>query len=175
MNYGRIYYCDIANGIGCRTALFVSGCTHHCKGCFNEETWDFGYGEPFTEKQENEIIESLKPEYIDGLTVLGGEPMEVSNQKVLRPFLERVKAECPDKTIWIYSGYTWDELADPDNRRCHSDDTSVILGLIDILVDGRFVEELKDITLNFRGSSNQRILDMKATLERGAPVLSKYM
>ena len=175
MNYGRIYYCDIANGIGCRTALFVSGCTHHCKGCFNEETWDFGYGEPFTEKQENEIIESLKPEYIDGLTVLGGEPMEVSNQKVLRPFLERVKAECPDKTIWIYSGYTWDELADPDNKRCHSDDTSVILGLIDILVDGRFVEELKDITLNFRGSSNQRILDMKATLERGAPVLSKYM
>ena len=175
MNYGRIYYCDIANGIGCRTALFVSGCTHHCKGCFNEETWDFGYGEPFTEKQENEIIESLKPEYIDGLTVLGGEPMEVSNQKVLRPFLEKVKAECPDKTIWIYSGYTWDELTDPDNRRCHSDDTSVILGLIDILVDGRFVEELKDITLNFRGSSNQRILDMKATLERGAPVLSKYM
>ena len=175
MNYGRIYYCDIANGIGCRTALFVSGCTHHCKGCFNEETWDFGYGEPFTEKQENEIIESLKPEYIDGLTVLGGEPMEVSNQKALRPFLERVKAECPDKTIWIYSGYTWDELADPDNKRCHSDDTSVILGLIDILVDGRFVEELKDITLNFRGSSNQRILDMKATLERGASVLSKYM
>ena len=175
MNFGQIYLNDVANGVGCRTALFVSGCTHHCKGCFNEETWDFGYGEPFTEKQENEIIESLKPEYIDGLTVLGGEPMEVSNQKVLRPFLERVKAECPDKTIWIYSGYTWDELTDPDNRRCHSDDTSVILGLIDILVDGRFVEELKDITLNFRGSSNQRILDMKATLERGAPVLSKYM
>ncbi|MBR2671828.1 MAG: anaerobic ribonucleoside-triphosphate reductase activating protein [Oscillospiraceae bacterium] len=175
MNYGRIYYCDIANGIGCRTALFVSGCTHHCKGCFNEETWDFSYGEPFTEDQENEIIESLKPEYIDGLTVLGGEPMEVSNQKALRPFLEKIKAECPDKTIWIYSGYTWDELNDPDNRRCHSDDTSVILGLTDILVDGRFVEELKDITLNFRGSSNQRIIDVKASLESGALVLSKYM
>ena len=175
MNYGRIYYCDIANGIGCRTALFVSGCTHHCKGCFDEETWDFSYGEPFTEDQENEIIESLKPEYIDGLTVLGGEPMEVSNQKALRPFLEKIKAECPDKTIWIYSGYTWDELNDPDNRRCHSDDTSVILGLTDILVDGRFVEELKDITLNFRGSSNQRIIDVKASLECGALVLSKYM
>ncbi len=175
MNYGRIYYCDIANGIGCRTALFVSGCTHHCKGCFNEETWDFSYGEPFTEDQEKEIIESLKPEYIDGLTVLGGEPMEVSNQKALRPFLEKVKTECPDKTVWIYSGYTWDELNDPENRRCHSDDTAVILGLIDVLVDGRFVEELKDITLNFRGSSNQRIIDVKASLESGAPVLSKYM
>ena len=175
MNYGRIYYCDIANGIGCRTALFVSGCTHHCKGCFNEETWDFSYGEPFTEKQENDIIESLGLEYIDGLTVLGGEPMEVSNQKVLRPFLEKVRSIYPNKTIWIYSGYTWNELNDKENRRCHSDDTAAILGLIDILVDGRFVEDLKDITLNFRGSSNQRIIDVKATLDRGEIVLSKYM
>ena len=154
--------------------MFVSGCTHHCKNCFNQETWDFSYGQPFTEQEEQEIIRSLEPSYIDGLTILGGEPMEKVNQAVLRPFLEKVIKSCPDKTVWIYSGYTWEELLDRENTRCHGSDTMRILELTDILVDGRFVDELKDITLNFRGSSNQRIIDVKRSLESGAPVISEF-
>ena len=164
MNYGKIYYCDVANGTGCRTALFVSGCTHHCRECFNPETWDFDYGKPFTNETENAIIESLRPDYIEGLSILGGEPMELSNQAVLRPFLERVKKEVPHASVWIYSGYTYEELTDTGNKRCHGDDTAAILSLTDILVDGRFVIEKKDLTLAFRGSSNQRLIDMKRTL-----------
>lgn len=171
MNYGRIYYCDVANGIGCRTALFVSGCTHHCRECFNPETWDFDYGKPFTNETENDIIESLKPDYIDGLTVLGGEPMELSNQAVIRPFLERVKKEAAHASIWIYSGYTYEELTDIANKRCHGDDTAAILSLTDVLVDGRFVIEKKDLTLSFRGSSNQRIIDVKKTLQGNGTVV----
>ena len=171
MNYGEIKTTDIANGVGVRTSLFVSGCTHHCRECFNPETWDFGYGKPFTEDVEDEIIESLRPPYIAGLTVLGGEPMEPANQKVLRPFLQKVKSLIPDKTIWIYSGFLWEELNDKDNARCHTEDTGIILSLIDILVDGEFMVDLKDITLNFRGSSNQRIIDVKKTLEKGSVVL----
>ena len=173
MNYGEIKTTDIANGVGVRTSLFVSGCTHHCKECFNADTWDFGYGKPFTKEVEDEIIESLKPAYITGLTVLGGEPMEVVNQRALRPFLQRVKTLLPDKTIWIYSGYLWEELNDKDNKRCHGDDTDTILSLIDILVDGEFMIDLKDITLNFRGSSNQRIIDVKKSLEKGNVVLDQ--
>ncbi|MCR5032547.1 MAG: anaerobic ribonucleoside-triphosphate reductase activating protein [Lachnospiraceae bacterium] len=174
MNYGRILEADIANGIGCRTALFVSGCTHHCKGCFNEMTWDFNYGEPFTKEVEDAIIRSVKPAYIKGLTVLGGEPMEVSNQAVLRPFLERLHAEVPRATIWIYSGYTWEELMDENNKRCHSEDTLPILSLTEVLVDGEFMLDKKDITLNFRGSSNQRLIDVPLTLEKGQIMLSIY-
>ncbi len=172
MNYGRIFFNDIANGIGCRTALFVSGCTHHCKECFNEETWDFSYGEPFTREVEDKIIQSLEPSYIDGLTILGGEPMEKANQAVIRPFLERVKKEAPGKTIWIYSGYVWEELTDPDNTRCHSADTEPILSMLDILVDGEFVLEKKNIMLHFRGSENQRIIDVPQTLRSGSIVLA---
>lgn len=175
MNYGQIINVDIANGIGCRTSLFVSGCTHHCKDCFNEVTWDFNYGEPFTKEVEDGIIESLKPSYIEGLTILGGEPMEVRNQAVLRPFLERVKAEVPRATVWIYSGYTWEELMDENNARCHSEDTLKMLEMTDILVDGRFVAERKDLTLRFRGSDNQRIIDVKETLSEGKLVLTPYM
>ncbi len=175
MNYGMIYKTDIANGIGCRTALFVSGCTHHCKNCFNEETWDFSYGKPFTKEVEDEIIESLKPTYIDGLSVLGGEPMELANQPTVRHLLERVRTECLHSTVWIYSGYTFEELTDPDNKRCYSEDTIPILRMTDILVDGEFVQEKKDITLAFRGSSNQRIIDVKKTIAEGAVVLSEYM
>ncbi len=164
MNYGKIFYCDVANGTGCRTALFVSGCTHHCRECFNPETWDFNFGKPFTTDTENDIIDSLKPEYIEGLSILGGEPMEPANQAVLRPFLERVKREVPHASVWIYSGYTFEELTDTDNKRCHSENTSAILRLADILVDGRFVVEKKDLTLAFRGSSNQRIIDVQRTL-----------
>ena len=174
MNYGQIIYTDVANGIGCRTSLFVSGCTHHCKGCFNEMTWDFNYGELFTNAVEDEIIESLKPAYINGITILGGEPMEVANQKVLSPFIKRIKDECPGKTIWIYSGYVWEELIDPNNKRCHGEDTDAILSMTDILVDGEFVLDKKDLMLRFRGSSNQRVIDVQETLKSGNIVLSKY-
>lgn len=160
MNYSQIRKYDMANGTGCRTSLFVSGCTHHCKGCFNEIAWDFNYGNPFTKEVEDKIIDSLRPSYITGLTILGGEPMEVSNQKILRPFIERIKEELPDKTIWVYSGYTWEELNDPNNQRCHCSDTKKILNKIDVLVDGEYVEEERDISLAFKGSRNQRIIEL---------------
>ena len=175
MNYGQIYFTDTANGAGCRTALFVSGCSHHCEGCFNEETWNFDYGEPFTEKVEDEIIESLKPTYIAGLTVLGGEPMEVRNQPAVWHLIERVRNEVPNKSIWVYSGYTYEELTDSNNARTRTDVTDNILDNIDILVDGEFVLDLKNISLKFRGSSNQRIIDMKATRESNEIILSDYM
>lgn len=174
MNYGEIKTTDIANGVGVRTSLFVSGCTHHCKGCFNEETWDFNFGKPFTKEVEDEIIESLRPVYVTGLTILGGEPMEVVNQKALRPFIEHVKKELPGKTIWVYSGYVWEELTDVNNSRCHGDDTDAILSMIDVLVDGEFKLDLKNISLKFRGSSNQRIIDVPKTLEEGSIVLSEH-
>ena len=169
MNYGNIKYCDIADGEGVRTTLFVSGCTHHCKGCFQPETWDFSYGEEFTGVVEDMILESLAPEYVDGLTVLGGEPMEPSNQRALVCFLERVKEAYPSKTIWAYTGDTYEALTDPDSPR-RTEVTDRVLACIDVLVDGPFVEELKDISARFRGSSNQRIIDLVATREAGEVV-----
>ena len=174
MNYGQVFYTDTANGIGCRISLFVSGCTHHCPGCFNEETWDFQYGDPFDRSVEDDIIRHLRPVYIDGLTVLGGEPMERQNQAALRPFLKRVREECPGKTIWIYSGYTWEELRDRDNFRCHTEDTEDILSMTDILVDGKFVAEKKNLSLRFRGSENQRVIDVPKSLAKGRVVPSQY-
>ncbi|MBQ9069542.1 MAG: anaerobic ribonucleoside-triphosphate reductase activating protein [Eggerthellaceae bacterium] len=165
MNYGNIKYFDIANGVGVRTTLFVSGCTHACPGCFQPETWDFSYGEEFTREVENQIIESLKPTYVAGLTVLGGEPMEPSNQEALAPFLKRVKEELPDKTIWLYTGDVWDDLV-LGGDRC-TIDTPDILSCVDVLVEGPFVEAEKDVGLKFRGSANQRIIDMPATLATG--------
>lgn len=170
MNYGNIKKCDIANGIGVRVSLFVSGCTHHCKNCFNSETWDFSYGKPFTKEVEDEILELLKPDYINGLTVLGGEPFEKVNQRALLPFIKRVRETYPNKDIWMFSGYLLDEeLLKESRARCEV--TDEILSQIDVLVDGRFVEELKDITLRFRGSKNQRIIDIKKTLASGNIVL----
>ena len=170
MNYGEIKKHDIANGLGVRVSLFVSGCTHHCKGCFNSETWDFNYGKPFTEETEKEIIDALKPGFIKGLTLLGGEPFEKANQRVLLPFLKKVKEFYPDKNIWCYSGYLLDEELLKDSRaRCEV--TDEMLSYIDVLVDGEFVEELKDISLKFRGSSNQRIIDVKKSLELSKVVL----
>ena len=164
MNYGNIKKNDIANGIGVRTSLFVSGCTHHCKGCFNPETWDFNYGKPFTKETEDEIILSLKPYYIQGLTVLGGEPFEAANQEVLYPFIKRIKKEFPQKDIWFYSGYLLEELTGKiENKRCRTDCTDGLLSLIDVLVDGEFIEEQKNISLRFRGSENQRLIDLKKT------------
>ena len=169
MNYGAIKYCDIANGIGIRTVLFVSGCTHHCKGCFQPETWDFSYGQPYTEDTERAILDSLSPSYIHGLTLLGGEPMEPDNQRVLLPLLHRLKEEYPTKTVWCYSGYTYDELTGISRARCEV--TDEMLSLIDVLVDGEFVLEKKNISLRFRGSENQRIIDLLRTREEGSVVL----
>ncbi len=172
MNYGEIKNCDIANGIGVRVSLFVSGCTHHCKNCFNPQTWDFNFGKEFTDETENQIIKMLEPEYISGLTVLGGEPFEPANQERLLPFLKRVKSKYPNKTIWIYSGYLLDkELLNESRARCEY--TDQILALTDVLVDGKFVEELKNITLLFRGSSNQRIIDVPKTLKQNKIVIKE--
>ena len=172
MNYGEIKNFDIANGEGVRVSLFVSGCTHHCKNCFNPETWSFDYGEPFTAEVEDKIISELEPDYINGLSLLGGEPFEPSNQAVLLPFLRRVKERFPDKTVWCYTGYLFDrELLSESRARCeHTDE---MLSLIDVLVDGEFVQELYNISLQFRGSSNQRIIDVQKSLNSGK--LTEYV
>ena len=169
MNYGTIKFCNIANGIGIRTVLFVSGCTHHCKGCFQPETWDFAYGQPYTEATERQILDSLAPSYIHGLTLLGGEPMEPDNQRALLPLLRRLKMEYPQKTVWCYSGYTYEELTGVSRARCEV--TDEMLSLIDVLVDGEFVLERKNISLRFRGSENQRLIDLAKTREQGSIVL----
>ena len=155
MNYCGLKKIDTANGLGVRVSLFVSGCRNHCPGCFQPETWDFGYGEPFTKEIEDEIIEALRPSWIQGLSILGGELMEPENQAALLPFLSRVRRELPDKDIWLYTGYTFEAVSD-----------SELLPLVDVLVDGPFVDGQKDISLSFRGSRNQRIL----TLSCGLPV-----
>ena len=166
MNYAGIKYCDIANGTGCRTVLFVSGCRNACKGCFQPQTWDFGYGEPFDEKVQKEVLKSLEPDYITGITVLGGEPFEPENQKELVPFMRKVVARYPNKNVWAFTGYIYDKDLVAGGRR-HTEDTDELLSMIDVLVDGPFQEEKKDITLKFRGSSNQRILDLKETIRTG--------
>ena len=172
LNYCNIKYKDIANGTGVRTVLFVSGCTHHCRGCFQPDTWDFDYGQRFTDETANEIVESLAPEYIEGLTLLGGEPMERVNQTGLLPLLQKVREVYGDqKNIWCYSGYDFDTEILPVDGRAHFDTTEELLSLLDVLVDGEFHLEEKDITLRFRGSRNQRVIDVKKTLEKGETVL----
>jgi len=161
MNYAEIKKLDIANGLGCRVSLFVSGCRNHCPGCFNEVTWDFNYGKEFTAAVEDDIISAMAPSHIVGLTVLGGEPFEEENQKVLAPFLQKVKKTYPEKNIWCYTGYVFDKDIAPAEGRKHTDSTEDMLKCIDILVDGPFKMDLKDITLNYRGSSNQRILKLE--------------
>lgn len=166
MNYAGIKYCDIANGTGVRTVLFVSGCRNYCKDCFQPETWDFHYGDFFTKKIEDEIIASLQPDYMKGLTLLGGDPFEPENQKALLPFIRRVKAECPNKDIWAYTGYLLEQdLA--AGGKCSTEDTQELLSMIDVIVDGPFVTELYNISLRFKGSSNQRVIDCKHYMETG--------
>ncbi len=166
MNYAGIKFCDIANGKGCRTVLFVSGCRNACKGCFQPQTWDFLYGQEFDETVQKEILKSLEPEYIQGLTLLGGEPFEPENQEALLPFMHRVKAAYPKKDVWAYTGYIYDrDLVEGGCK--HTKDTEELLSMIDILVDGPFIEEKKDITLKFRGSANQRVIDLRATMAGG--------
>lgn len=170
MYYGALKKTDIANGPGVRVSLFVSGCTHHCKECFNPETWDFAYGQEYTDRVTAEILEALAPDYIQGLTVLGGEPFEPSNQRGLLPLYRAVRKNYKKKTIWVYSGYTLeDELL--RESRARTDITDEILSLIDVLVDGEFVLEKKNITLKFRGSENQRIIRLPESLAVGKAVL----
>ncbi len=171
MNYCNIKPRDIADGVGVRVTLFVSGCRNHCKNCFQPETWDFDYGDPFTKEVEDHIIEELRPDFVDGLTLLGGEPGEAENQRGLVPFLQRVRRELPQKTIWCYSGFTWEQLTGQEPARCRCEVSDTFLSLLDVLVDGPFVEELHDITLRFRGSSNQRLIDVPATLKKGTVTL----
>ena len=176
VNYGQIFDCDVGNGPGIRVSLFVSGCTHHCPGCFNACTWDFQYGRPFTQETENQLLQMLSPDYIQGLTLLGGEPMEPQNQEVLLPFLRRLHMSMPDKDVWCYSGYKFEELMGQVPCRCFDPNTTpAMLKHIDVLVDDEFVLARKDVRLKFRGSSNQRILDLKASLAQQSPVwLEEY-
>lgn len=171
MNYATIKYYDIANGPGVRTSLFVSGCTHRCKGCFNAEAWDFAFGQPFDKAVRNEIFASCQPDYIAGLSLLGGEPMEPENQRALVTFARNFKALYPGKTIWCYSGYTFEQLTGRAVSRARCEATDELLSYIDVLVDGEFVQDLYDISLRFRGSSNQRLLDLPQSLAAGRPVL----
>ena len=170
MHFGAIKDCDIANGEGVRVTLFVSGCTNRCPNCFQPQTWDFQYGEPFTAETEEKLLEMLRPSYINGLTLLGGEPFEPENQRGLISFLRRVREELPGKNIWGYSGFTYEQML-TEGSRCRCEVTDEMLGLLDVLVDGRYVEELKDISLRFRGSSNQRLIDLNATRKTGEIVL----
>lgn len=170
MNYAQIKNCDVANGPGIRVSLFVSGCTHHCKGCFNPETWDFNYGMAFDDGAENIIINALNSDYIKGMSLLGGEPFEYQNQKALIPFIEKVKQRYPDKSIWCYTGYDFDR--DIKGRMLDKyPETKIFLSLIDVIVDGEFIESKKNLSLRFRGSSNQRIIDVKKSMAIGKTVV----
>ena len=170
MHYATIKKCDVANGPGVRVSLFVSGCNHHCKGCFNQEAWDFNYGNEFTEKEENEVMEALKPDYIKGLSLLGGEPLDPKNQEGLLPVVKKAKELYPDKPIWCYTGYLFDDQV-LNGMSKTNETTQELLKYIDYVVDGEFVENLKNPSLQFRGSSNQRIIDVKETLKEDKIVL----
>ena len=171
MYYGELKKCDIANGAGVRVSLFVSGCTNHCKDCFQPQTWDFCYGRPFTSETEEEIFAELDKPFVNGLSLLGGEPFEPANQRELLPFLLRLRERYPGKTVWCFTGFRLDDelLRDGAYPRCEA--TDGMLGCIDILVDGRFEAELKDISLQFRGSRNQRVIDLAKTRKRGEIVI----
>ena len=174
MYYGNIKGFSIENGVGVRVSLFVSGCRNHCKNCFSPQTWNFTYGEPITEETEKELLEELAPDHIHGLTILGGEPFEPENQKDILPFILKVRRELPQKTIWMYTGFTYEELTGESRGNC-GELTRQIFENIDVLVDGRFVEEKKNLRIRFRGSENQRILDMKETLRIGEVTLMEEL
>ncbi|MDO4476322.1 MAG: anaerobic ribonucleoside-triphosphate reductase activating protein [Lachnospiraceae bacterium] len=170
MYVGEILRADSANGLGMRVSLFVSGCTNRCKNCFNQKTWDFHYGKPWTPELEQFLMDELSKDWYDGLTILGGEPFEPSNQEGLLPLIRRVRRELPKRNIWMYTGNLYEDLL-PGGRR-YTPFTDEILDSIDVLVDGPYVEELHNVTLNYRGSENQRIIDMKQTRAEGQVVLS---
>lgn len=170
MNYASIKIMDVANGPGVRMSLFVSGCRHHCPGCFNSEAWDFNYGQPFTQKEIDYIIDYVKGPHIAGLSLLGGEPFEPENQKGILPLLRQLKKACPEKNIWCYTGFDFEK--DIVGRMLNEyEETPEILSYIDVLVDGKFIEELKDVSLRFRGSSNQRLILVQESLKENKIVL----
>lgn len=168
MNFATIKFYDISNGPGVRVSLYVSGCRNHCKGCFNPETWDFNYGQPFTKETEDKIIEAMKPSYIKGFTLLGGDPFEPENAKVLAPFMKRLREIYPDKSFWCFTGYDFERDLLTGKQ---GDDVTQILQTLDVLVDGKFVESLKDLNLKFKGSSNQRTILVQKSLETDEVVL----
>lgn len=169
MNYATIKDCDIANGPGVRVSLFVSGCTHHCKGCFNEVAWDFDYGTPFTQETIDYILSLLRPDFVKGLTLLGGEPFEPQNQSAVLDLVEQVRSKLPSKSVWAFSGYTYEYIR--SGKMGIPETTQRLLANLDVLVDGPFIEEKKNLSLRFRGSENQRLIDMPATLAAGEIVL----
>lgn len=171
MNVAEIKTNDIANGEGVRTSLFVSGCRHHCPDCFNYMAWDFEYGKPFTKETEHKILASLKPNWIAGLSLLGGEPFEPENQIELLPFIKKLKKQYPDKSIWCYSGFTIEEITGKIPSRAFTEISVELLKMLDVLVDGRYEKALKNISLKFRGSENQRVIDVKKTLEHNKIIL----
>ncbi|MGN0530262.1 MAG: anaerobic ribonucleoside-triphosphate reductase activating protein [Eubacterium sp.] len=171
MNVAEIKTNDIANGEGVRTSLFVSGCRHHCPDCFNYMAWDFEYGREWSEETENYILDSVKPPWIAGISILGGEPFEPENQQTLLDFLKKFKKDFPNKTVWCYSGFTFEEITGAEKSRAFTDISKELLEMTDILVDGKFIKELKNISLKFRGSENQRVIDVKKTLEAGKIIL----
>ena len=173
MHVGEVMTAAVANGEGMRVSVFVSGCRNHCKGCFQPQTWDFNYGREYTPEIEQFIIDELSKSYYDGITILGGDPMEPENQEPVLRLLRRIKKELSDKNVWVYTGYVYDRDLVPGGKRFVDGVTRELLESIDILIDGRFVEELKNLMLNFRGSGNQRIIKMKETLETGKVVLSE--
>ena len=170
MNYATIKNCDIANGPGVRVSLFVSGCTHRCPGCFNEEAWDFNYGQPFTEDTISKIMEYCKRSYVEGLTILGGEPFEPANQKGILPLVKRFKETYPDKSLWIFTGYDFEEDI-LDRMSNNYPETKQILSCVDTIVDGKFIEELMNRNLRFKGSSNQRTIMVQESMKKGSIVL----
>lgn len=173
MKYADIKTSDIANGQGVRVSVFVSGCNHHCKNCFNREAWDFNYGKDFTEEEVNKVLAELEKPYVSGLSLLGGEPMEYVNQKGLLPLVQKVKEKFPNKSIWCYTGFKYDE--DVVDKMCTKwEETPKMLSYIDVMVDGKFEEEKKDISLKFRGSSNQRVIDVQKSLKEGKPTLFEF-
>lgn len=174
MYYGNIKYNAIEDGVGCRTVLFVSGCRNHCKNCFQQETWNFSYGKPFTDATVQEILDSLNSPYVDGITLLGGEPFEPENQGELVRLTLTVKNQFPQKTIWAYTGFILEQMVTDPKCRAHTENLLPLLHNLDILVDGPFVEEKKNITLPYRGSENQRVIDMPETFRRREIVLSPY-
>lgn len=169
MNYATIKKNDVANGTGVRVSLFVSGCTHRCKGCFNSEAWDFRYGEPYTEAIEQEILDACAHSYIRGLSLLGGEPFEPQNASAILPLVKKFRERFPEKNVWCYSGYLFEQISSRNHQ-----DSLELLKLLDVLVDGEFVEELKNANLRFKGSENQRILDVRKSLAEGKPVEHQF-
>ena len=166
MNYADIKKIDVANGEGVRVSVFVSGCNHHCKGCFNECAWDFNYGKEFSEKEEQQIIDYMNHDYISGLSLLGGEPLEPRNQEGLLPLVKKVKEKFPNKDIWCYTGFDFEKDV-VEKMAKNNETTRELLKYIDIIVDGKFEEDKKDLKLQFRGSSNQKIVDVKKSLQTG--------